>query len=87
MRSCEILQFPNSKRPPTAFLFLGLGIALRGSRSGIRNGFRSAGIKGEEVFAGAVELHAAAGGFGDFLSEADVVEAGFDIEDADALRV
>ena len=67
--------------------FRRLGIALRGSCSGIRNGFRSVGIKGEEVFRGAVEFHAAAGGVGDFLTEAHVVEAGFYIEDAESLRV
>ena len=37
------------------------------------------------VFGAAVEFNAAAGGFGDFLTEVDVVEAGFDIEDAEAL--
>ena len=52
-----------------------------------RGGFRPAGVEGEEVFGAAIEFCLAAGGFGDFLAEAHVVEAGFDIEDADALRV
>ena len=60
---------------------------MRGSCSGIRNGFRPIGIKGEEVFGAAVEFSSATGGFGDFLAEADIVEAGFNIQDADALRV
>ena len=54
-----------------------LGIALGGSRSEIRNGFRPARVEGEEVFGAAVEFHAATGGFGDFLAEAHVVEAGW----------
>jgi hypothetical protein len=44
-------------------------------------------VEGYEVFGGAVEFYTVAGGFGNFLAEAHVVEAGFHIEDADALRV
>ena len=47
----------------------------------------SAGVEGYEVFGGELEFCATAGGFGNFLAEAHVVEAGFNIEDADALRV
>jgi hypothetical protein len=47
----------------------------------------SARVKGNQVFGAAVEFEAPAGGFGDFLAEAHVVEAGFQIDDAEALRV
>jgi len=66
----EILNFlPNL--PPR--LVAGGRIALRSSGGG--GGTGAAGVEGEEVFGGAVEFHAAAGGFGDFLAEADGVEA------------
>ncbi len=44
-------------------------------------------VEGDEDFGAAVTFHAVAGCFGDFLAETHVVEAGFNIEDADALRV
>ena len=43
---------------PPAVFFRRLGVALGGSRSGSRNGFRPIGLEGEEVLGGAVELHA-----------------------------
>ncbi len=57
------------------------------SRSRIQNGFQSARVEGDEVFGAAIEFHATAGCFGDFSAETHVVEAGFNIKDADALRV
>jgi hypothetical protein len=39
----------------------GIALGCGGGRAG------SAGVEGEEVFGAAVEFHAAAGGFGDFL--------------------
>ena len=47
----------------------------------------AASVEGEEVFGAAVEFYTIADGFGDFLAEAYIVEAGFDIEEAGALRV
>jgi len=51
---------------------------------GCKRGFgtSAAGVEGEKVLGAAVEFHAAAGGFGDFLTKADVVEAGFHIDHA-----
>ncbi len=64
-----------------------LVVAFCVALGGGSGGSSSAGIEGEEVFGAAVKLCSAAGGFGDFLAEADIVEAGFDIQDADPLRV
>jgi len=75
---------PDSIPELIPLLFLAFCVALGSGRCG---GPCPAGVEGKEVFGGAVELCSAAGGFGDFLAEADVVEAGFDIQNADALRV